>query len=107
LVDFRPSGPRSAPRVRHEGAPATRPPPSASAAPAKPAAHRERGQNTDTDAELIVKYPRSHPGTSGEAARNSLGLEKNRWNTCVYRALRDGKIRKDGERRSTRYWAAG
>jgi hypothetical protein len=34
-------------------------------------------------------------------------MEKNRWNTCVYRGIRDGKIRKQGERRSTRYWAVG
>lgn len=78
--------------------------PVASAA-AEPAAHRERGQSTDADAELIVKYLRTHAGVTGEVARKSLGLEKNRWNTCVYRGIRDGKIRKDGERRSTRYWA--
>ena len=52
-----------------------------------------------------MKYLRTHAGVTGEVARKSLGLEKNRWNTCVYRGIRDGKIRKDGERRSTRYWA--
>jgi len=76
-------------------------------APAEPPAHRRRGRSTDADAELVVKYLRSHPGTPGEAARKSLGLEKNRWNTCVYRGIRDGKIRGEGERRNTRYWTVG
>jgi len=79
--------------------------PSASTAPAEPA-HRGPARSTDADAELVVKYLRSHPGTTGEAARRSLGREKNRWNTCVARAILDGKIRKQGERRSTRHWTA-
>ena len=69
--------------------------------------HRGRPQNSAGDAELIVAYLRSHPGVTGEEARKTLGLKKNRWNTCVYRAIRQGKIRKEGEHRSTRYWATG
>ena len=93
------STPRSAPATAVLGPVAS--------APAEPAAHRERGQSTEADAELIVKYLRSHPGTTGELARRSLGMEKNRWNTCVYRGIRDGKIRGEGERRNTRYWTVG
>ena len=76
----------------------------ADAAPPEPS-HRDRPQSTAEDSEMIVKYLRSHPGTTGEDARKTLGLVKNRWNTCVYRAVRDGKVRQEGERRSTRYWA--
>jgi hypothetical protein len=78
--------------------------PAADAAPSGPS-HRDRPRSTAEDAEVIAKFLRSPPGTTGEQARKTLGLEKNRWNTCVYRAIRDGKIRKEGERRSTMYWA--
>jgi hypothetical protein len=73
--------------------------------PAAPSGRRSGPRNTAKDAATIVAYLRSHPGSSGEAARHALGLEKNRWNTCVYRALRDGQIKKRGDRRSTKYWA--
>jgi hypothetical protein len=66
---------------------------------------RSPKQDTGQTVELIVAYLRSHPGITGEGARKALGLEKNRWNTCVARAIKDGKVRKEGERRSTRYWA--
>jgi hypothetical protein len=76
---------------------------------AAPPESRRRGrpQNSAEDAELIVAYLRSHPGSTGEEARKTLGLKKNRWNTCMYRAIREGKIRKEGKHRSTRYWATG
>ena len=60
--------------------PATVVSPSARTAPAAPA-HRGPARSTDADDELIVKYLRSHPGTTGELARWSPGLEKTRWNT--------------------------
>jgi len=51
---------------------------------------------------LIVKYMKPHPGTTGEAARKALGLPKHTWST---RAVAQGTLRKEGDRRSTRYWA--
>ncbi len=54
---------------------------------------------------LIVKYLKSHPGTTGEVARKALGLQKHTWTTMAAKAVAEGKLRKQGERRSTRYWA--
>ncbi len=55
---------------------------------------------------LIVKYMKSHPGTTGEAARKALGLPKHTWSTMAAKAVAQGKLRKEGNRRSTKYWAA-
>jgi hypothetical protein len=62
---------------------------------------RDTGETVD----LVVKYLRSHPGSSGEEARKSLGLVKHTWNARVSRAIKEGKVRKEGDRRATRYWA--
>jgi hypothetical protein len=61
--------------------------------------------DTGATVELLVKYLRSHPGSPGEEARKSLGLLKHTWNARVSRAIKEGKVRKEGELRSTRYWA--
>jgi hypothetical protein len=55
--------------------------------------------------DLIIKYLRSHPGSSGEATRKTLGITKPRWSKAAARAVASGKLRKEGERRSTKYWA--
>ncbi len=62
-------------------------------------------QDTRATVELVVKYLRSHPASTGEEARGSLGLVKHTWNARVSRAIKEGKVRKEGDRRATRYWA--
>jgi hypothetical protein len=54
---------------------------------------------------LIVKYVRSHPGTTGEAARKALGFGKEKWSYYVRKAIAGKGLRKGGQRRATRYWA--
>jgi hypothetical protein len=54
---------------------------------------------------LIVKYMKSHPGTTGEAARKALGLPKHTWSNMAAKAVAQGRLRKEGDRRATRYWA--
>ncbi len=76
---------------------------------AGPAPIRPRGrprQDQGEAIELIVKYLRSHPSSSGEDVRKALGWVKNVWSSRVSRAIEEGKVRKQGDRRSTRYWAA-
>jgi hypothetical protein len=83
-----------------------RPPASAASPKASPTpTSRAPKQDTHETVELIVAYLRSHPGITGEGARKALGLRKNRWNTCIARGIKGGKVRKEGEKRSTRYWA--
>jgi hypothetical protein len=54
---------------------------------------------------LIVAYVKSHPGTSGEEARAALGIPKPQWGTYVARALKGGQLRREGQKRATKYWA--
>ncbi len=63
-------------------------------------------QHTGATVDLVVKYLRSHPGSPGEEARKSLGLVKHTWNARVSRAIKERKVRKEGDRRATRYWAS-
>ena len=77
-------------------------------APTPPRPGRPAGtttQDTGATVELLVKYLRSHPASTGEEARKSLGLLKHTWNARVSRAIKEGKVRKEGDRRATRYWA--
>jgi hypothetical protein len=67
---------------------------------------RGRPARTARDTDAIVRRIAGHPGTTGEDARKALGLEKNRWSTCLRIALDAGRVRRVGEGRSTRYWAA-
>ena len=62
-------------------------------------------QDTGAVLELVVKYLRSHPGSAGEEARKHLCLVKHTWNARVSRAIKEGRVRKEGDRRATRYWA--
>jgi hypothetical protein len=78
-------------------------PASAKAAPRK--VGRPAKTNTATIVESIVAYVQKHPGTSGEAARKSLGIDRNKWSPSVAKAIEAKKLRKQGERRSTKYWA--
>jgi len=72
-------------------------------APGRPAGTTT--QDTGATVELVVKYLRSHPASTGEEARKNLGLVKHTWNARVSRAIKEGKVRKEGDRRATRYWA--
>ena len=55
---------------------------------------------------LIVSYVKSHPGAGGEAIRKALGLPRDRWAYYVTKALGAKQIRKEGQKRATKYWAA-
>ncbi len=99
-----PRHPRAAAR-RTNATPASQTvPPSGTPASPEPT-HHGPPQGTAEDVDKIIKYFRSHPGVTGEDARKALGLVKNRWNTCVSRAAKRGQVRKEGEKRRTRYWA--
>jgi len=75
------------------------------AGPQSPAAAAGAGSSAAPRPELILAYMKSHPGTSGEAARAALGIPRGQWGTYVARALKGGKLRKEGQKRATRYWA--
>jgi hypothetical protein len=64
-----------------------------------------KGSVTKKDYEAIISDIAANPGTTGALAKTALGLEKNRWSFCIARAIKEGKVRKEGELRSTRYWA--
>jgi len=68
------------------------------AAPAPPADPADR-------VGLIVSYVKSHPGTGGEAVRKALGFAKDRWAYYVTKALGAKLLRKEGQKRATKYWA--
>ena len=79
------------------------PEPSTAPRPGRPVGTTTR--DTGETVDLVVKYLRSHPASTGEEARKTLGLVKHTWNARVSRAITDGKVRKEGDRRATRYWA--
>jgi len=56
-------------------------------------------------ARLIVSYVKSHPGTGGEAVRGALGLAKDRWAYYDTKAQNAKLLRKEGQKRATKYWA--
>ena len=47
-----------------------------------------------------------HPGTSGEAARKALKIDRSKWSPAVAKAIAGKRIRKEGEKRSTKCWGA-
>ncbi len=55
-------------------------------------------------ANLVIRYVKDHPGCSGEAARKELGLPRGKWNTTVKKAIATGQLRKEGQKRATRYF---
>jgi hypothetical protein len=54
----------------------------------------------------IAEHIEAHPGQTGEVARAALGVTKPRWSKAVALAVATGKLRKEGERRATRYFPA-
>ena len=54
---------------------------------------------------VLVNYIKSHPGTLGQDARRALGFPRSQWHTYISRAIKSGKLRKEGDRRGTKYWA--
>jgi hypothetical protein len=52
-----------------------------------------------------VSYIKSHPGTLGQNARKALGFPRSQWHTYISRAIKSGKLRREGDRRGTKYWA--
>jgi hypothetical protein len=65
-----------------------------------------RQSGVDATVAKIVAYLKDDPGAAGEVVRNELDLEKKRWSAAVAKALEAKTVRKEGEKRSTRYWAA-
>jgi hypothetical protein len=71
-------------------------------------AGRPRGSTAEKTAQTVaatVAYVKDHPRTDGKAARVALGIEKNRWSSCVARAITTKQLRKEGDLRATKYWA--
>ena len=71
----------------------------------KDSAPRAKRAPSSNVLDSITAYVRQHPGTSGEAARKALKIERSQWSPAVSKAITEKKIRKEGERRSTKYWA--
>jgi hypothetical protein len=54
----------------------------------------------------IVGYVKAHPGQSGEVVRKTLGIERGRWSPAVRHSVEAKLIRREGENRGAKYWAA-
>jgi hypothetical protein len=95
---------RGRPRKHPVAAPAAK-----ASAPAK-TAKRGRGRPRKNDRAkvlaTILTYLKAYPKSSGEKARKALSIEKHLWSSTVGKAVRDGKVKKEGDRRSTVYWLA-
>jgi hypothetical protein len=61
--------------------------------------------SADDISTTIILYLRSHPGATGESTRKILAVEKGRWNRIIARAIQGGRLRKEGTKRGTKYWA--
>jgi hypothetical protein len=72
----------------------------------KNAAPGAKSTGTLSVVESITAYVTQHPGTSGEAARKALKIDRNKWSPAVAKAIAGKRIRKEGEKRSTKYWGA-
>ena len=72
----------------------------------KNAAPGVKSTGTGSVVESITAYVTQHPGTSGEAARKALKIDRNKWSPAVAKAIAEKRIRKEGEKRSTKYWGA-
>jgi hypothetical protein len=101
----------AAPAKRGPGRPRKHPL-AAAAAPAKKSSKAKRGpgrpRKNDRAKVLatILTYLKAYPRSSGEKARKALNIEKHLWSSTVGKAVRDGKVKKEGDRRSTVYWLA-
>lgn len=54
----------------------------------------------------ILAYVRKHPGAKGEDIREAVGESRASFRLPLNKLLEAGKLRKKGEKRATRYWAA-
>ena len=64
-----------------------------------------KNENQTPRLDLVVAYVKSHPGSKPEAIRTALDIPQQQWGTYAARALKTGKLRKEGEKRATKYWA--
>jgi hypothetical protein len=56
-------------------------------------------------ASSIVAFVKAHPGSASEEIRSELSIPRSHWQRPVAMALASKKLRKKGEKRSTRYYA--
>jgi hypothetical protein len=81
----------------------------AEAAPSKKADKADANGRGDTKkakaVQLLVAYVKSHPGENAERVRKALGLNREVWLRAVAHGLDQKLVRREGERRGTRYWA--
>jgi DNA-binding NtrC family response regulator len=80
--------------------PATRP---AGGAPRRRRARRSKAGREEL-ARALVEHIGAHPGAKMEDIKEALGEETKTLRPIVNRLLSDGQLRKEGERRATRYF---
>ncbi len=68
--------------------------------------HRRTMSEIDSTAIAITKYVAAHPGSTAETIKKALGIARNGWNVPVAKLLADGKVRRSGTKRTTKYFAA-
>jgi hypothetical protein len=55
--------------------------------------------------DAILAYVRRHPGERSENVRSAVGLSRGQMQNAVKKLLATGKLKAEGERRATRYYA--
>ena len=105
LTDIMGAGEASPSAKRGRGRPKGSTKKAADAAPSPPRVASTSPEGPAARVSLIVSYVKSHPGTGGEAVRKALGLPRDRWAYYVTKALSAKQLRKEGQKRATKYWA--
>jgi hypothetical protein len=78
----------------------------ATRSPMKGMTQAEIGRRVTERKEALLAYIRDHPGTSGSAAMRALGWDPRGGESGYLQQLaRDGRIRKEGERRDSKWYA--
>ena len=100
----RPAAPRapSAPPPPPPPARSTQPPPARPTQP--PAPKRDRPAAGDASAR-VLEFVQRHRGVSAEEARAGLGIDRGAWSTAIAKLVLDGAVKREGDRRSARYYA--
>jgi hypothetical protein len=62
---------------------------------------RASAASVATAASKILSYVGSHPGKRAEVVRAGVGIGKPLWTRAIARLVKDGQIKKSGQRRAT------
>jgi hypothetical protein len=63
--------------------------------------------NGSSPRDVILAHFRTHPGDTGEAARKKIGMARGQWSYTIGALMETGALRREGEKRATKYWAVG